>query len=146
MSDHAAEDFVQYLVDHVGLFRMKNVFTDADQGAYDDRSLAVLVREVRNPDRPEVTEDVDYLSIMVTVSGTYGQKGEKNVAKTSMDVYRALKLLLDVEINDTLYLSVTAATPPVFSGFDQYSRIVYETTFDIIRYLGSTKGEEEDGS
>lgn len=133
---YPSEDFVTYL-ESVGIgHRMTSLFTPADAGAYDKRPLAVVVRESPTSKAPEVTEDVDYMTLNISVSGTYGQEGEEKTVEMADRVYRALRLLMDMSINGTLYLSVKAETPPTHAGFDEFGRTVYEITVSVIRYLG----------
>lgn len=133
---YPSEDFVTYLEQQGIGHRMSDLFTSADAGAYDTRPLAVVIRESPSTKAPEVTEDVDYTTLGITVSGAYGQEGERTTVDMADRIYRALRLLMDVTIDGTLYLSVKADTTPTHAGFDEFGRSVYEISVSIIRYLG----------
>jgi len=136
MNDRICEDIADLLVHFAGYVRSTNIFTLTDAGVNDDRPLAVVVRQTMNDTPPEITETVDYLSAAVTISGEHTGDGGKGVIQEAMKVYRALHGITDVTANNTLYISISAARPPVHIGFDDHGRTVYEVSFDIIRYLG----------
>lgn len=133
---YPSEDIVS-LLESAGLgVRMYDLFTPADAGAYDNRPLAVVVRETPTTRSPEVTEDVDYMGLSITVSGVYGQEGEENTVRTADQIYRRLRLLMDETIDGTHYLSIRADAPPTHAGFDEFGRTVYEIPISIIRFIG----------
>ncbi len=133
---YPAEDFVAYLEAQGIGRRMSTLFTPSDQGAFDGRPLAAVIRETSVATSPDVTVDADRLALFISVSGTFGQQGEHTVADLAFRIYNELRLLLDVTIDGTLYYCVQAQGPPAHAGYDEFGRTVYELTVDIYRYIG----------
>jgi len=136
MNDRISEDIAELLASFAGYTRLTNIFILTDAGVNDNRPLAIVVKEERNDTPPEITETVDYLSVAVTIAAPHGHDGGRGAIYEAMRVYRALHGITDVIVDDTLYLSIVAACPPVHTGFDEHDRKVYEIKFDIIRFLG----------
>jgi len=133
---YPAEDFVDYLEQQGIGQRMSTLFTPSDQGAFDGRPLAAVIRELPTSTAPDVTVDADRFSLSISVSGTYGQTGEHSVADLADRIYRKLRLLLDITIDGTLYYCVQAQGPPAHAGYDEFGRTVYELGVDVYRYIG----------
>ena len=140
MSTDAARDFVDFLIEKkVGTG--DSVFTSGDQGAYVERPLAIVLRETPSSESPEVTINADYTTLTISVMGAYGQSGEAFVQQKAFEVYNILRLILDVEINGTLYYYAQADRPPAHVGFDtEKQRTSYEFSVTLFRYLGEING------
>ena len=133
---YPSEDIVTYLEGQGIGKRMSTLFTPSDQGAFDGRPLAAVVREISTSASPDVTVNADILAVSISVSGTYGQQGEQTVMAFANSIYRELRLLTDITIDGTLYYCVQAQGPPSHAGYDEFGRTVYEMSVDIYRYLG----------
>ena len=139
MSTNVMLDIVTYLEGMGHGKRGIELFTPADQGAYENRPLTILIQ---NPSGqvPEITEHVDYPKVKITVAGAYGKEGERSVHDKAHAVYKELLLLFDETINGTLYLNIRAVSSPSHMGKDENERTVIEFDVEIIRYRGCRNG------
>ena len=140
MSNNVMSDIVDYL-ERIGIGKRNvDLFTRADQGAYENRPLSIVVTSATSARSPEITEPVDYIAPKISVAGVYGQEGEDRVGNKADEVYRALLLILDEVINGTLYISIRSTSAPAFVGFDEHKRTVIEFDIEVMRYRGDTNG------
>ncbi|MCL2607594.1 MAG: hypothetical protein FWD92_03450 [Methanomassiliicoccaceae archaeon] len=136
MSNNIMADIAALLESKGAGKRMADLFTPADQGAFENRPLSVIIGNPQSSGEPEVTEEVDYHSVKIAVAGAYGREGEERTADKAYTVYRALLLVLDETVNDTLYLSIRAVSSPSHAGFDEHGRTVMEFDVNVMRYRG----------
>jgi len=129
------EDILTYLESGRYGVRHRTLFTSAEQGAFDNRPLSLVVTEARSPDTPDVTVDADVSYVNLVISGQYGKQGESHVYAYADKVYRYMRLVLDQTINQTTYLCIEALNPPAHAGYDENGRTVYEITLEIYRVL-----------
>jgi len=139
MSNNPSLDIVTFLESEGIGKRMTDLFTIADQGAFENRPLAIIVRSPSGAGVPEVTEPVDYPSVTISIAGNYGQDGESKVYDKANEVYNALRLVLDAKISGTLYLCIRAMSSPAHVGLDENKRTVIEFNVDLIRYTGEVE-------
>lgn len=131
-----AEDIVDYIVRESDYKRNLDVYTEIDLNQYKDRPCSAIVSQRQSPMEPSLTADVDFHGLSVSVVTGIGEKGYTAGARMAEDLYRLLRLVLDVRINDTLYLCIQAVSAPYIVTVTPEERTQYNFELEITRYIG----------
>ena len=136
MSDCVVEDIVDYLASLDIVQRRIDVFTEADLNQYKDRPSSAIITQRQSPSEPSSTADIDFHGITVAVVTGKGEKGYRAGSAMSDNIYRALRLVLDVTINGTFYPCIKAVTSPQIVSVDEEERTQYNFDVNVTRYIG----------
>lgn len=107
-----AEDLADYLSTQLDLGeRGTDIRTVADYNLAGE-PRGILIENTAAGSEPDITTGMDEALVDITVCLGYGQIGRDRTARKAFQIYRALACVHDVQVGDTLYRCISAATPP----------------------------------
>lgn len=121
-------------------------YGEVGKGIYDPQLLGlrkpshgILVEQRNTSPEPDVLNQTDTVYMNVQVRGPGGgERGKRAAYETAMELYRHLNLILDIRINETLYLKIQPDTAPyeVPSSGNTGTDRDYLFGLEVVRYYG----------
>lgn len=97
----------------------------------------ILVEQRNSTPEPDVLNWTDTVYINVQVHGAGGgEVGKRRAYELAMELYRRLNLLIDITINETLYLKVQPDGAPYEVQAGGASDRDYLFGLEVVRYYG----------